>query len=117
MAVAYGWNCWLLPLRLVFPYQTPDNAHCWLVPDVVCDAIYVCDLLWVQPRLQFVRGGETIVSGAQQCTRGSPGVAVGPGSRGAVAVTPAVSAAGAGAVGGGRHLTLVLGAGGFTSPR
>lgn len=66
VAVAYGWNCWLLPLRLVFPYQTPDNARYWLVPDVVCDAIYVCDLLWVQPRLQFVRGGETIVSGVQQ---------------------------------------------------
>uniref|UniRef100_A0A8C0X2L3 Cyclic nucleotide-binding domain-containing protein n=1 Tax=Castor canadensis TaxID=51338 RepID=A0A8C0X2L3_CASCN len=34
VAMAYNWNCWLIPLRLVFPYQT---------------------------QLQFVRGGEIIV--------------------------------------------------------
>lgn len=62
VTVAYNWNCWLIPLRLVFPYQTPDNTHYWLITDVVCDLIYFCDMLLIQPRLQFIRGGDIIVS-------------------------------------------------------
>ncbi|XP_046498534.1 cyclic nucleotide-gated cation channel beta-3 [Equus quagga] len=61
VTVAYNWNCWLIPLRLVFPYQTPDNTHYWLITDVVCDLIYLCDMLLIQPRLQFIRGGDIIV--------------------------------------------------------
>ncbi|XP_004370847.1 cyclic nucleotide-gated cation channel beta-3 [Trichechus manatus latirostris] len=61
VTIAYNWNCWLIPLRLVFPYQTPDNTHYWFIIDIVCDIIYFCDMLLVQPRLQFIRGGEIIV--------------------------------------------------------
>ncbi|XP_074175148.1 cyclic nucleotide-gated channel beta-3 isoform X2 [Rhinolophus sinicus] len=61
VTIAYNWNCWLIPLRLVFPYQTPDNVCYWLVADIVCDGIYLCDMLLIQPRLQFIRGGDTIV--------------------------------------------------------
>ncbi|XP_019507166.1 PREDICTED: cyclic nucleotide-gated cation channel beta-3 [Hipposideros armiger] len=61
VAIAYNWNCWLIPLRLVFPYQTPDSTRYWLVTDIVCDAIYLCDMLVIQPRLQFIRGGDVIV--------------------------------------------------------
>ncbi|XP_054985311.1 cyclic nucleotide-gated cation channel beta-3 [Sorex araneus] len=61
VTVAYNWNCWFIPLRLVFPYQTPDNAHYWLIPDAICDIIYLCDMLFIQPRLQFIRGGDIIV--------------------------------------------------------
>ncbi|KAF6323185.1 cyclic nucleotide gated channel subunit beta 3 [Rhinolophus ferrumequinum] len=61
VTIAYNWNCWLLPLRLVFPYQTPDNVRWWLVADIVCDGIYLCDVLLIQPRLQFIRGGDAIV--------------------------------------------------------
>ncbi|XP_010586688.2 cyclic nucleotide-gated cation channel beta-3 [Loxodonta africana] len=61
VTIAYNWNCWLIPLRLVFPYQTPDNVHYWFITDIVCDIIYFCDMLLVQPRLQFIRGGEIIV--------------------------------------------------------
>lgn len=64
VAIAYNWNCWLIPLRLVFPCQTPDNVRYWLVADIMCDGIYLCDMLFIQPRLQFVRGGDTVVSGA-----------------------------------------------------
>lgn len=64
VTLAYNWNCWFIPLRLAFPYQTPDNVRSWLVADVVCDGIYLCDMLLIQPRLQFIRGGDTIVSGA-----------------------------------------------------
>ncbi|XP_075860790.1 cyclic nucleotide-gated channel beta-3 [Microcebus murinus] len=61
VALAYNWNCWLIPLRLVFPYQTPGNTPYWLMTDTVCDIVYLCDMLFIQPRLQFVRGGDVIV--------------------------------------------------------
>ncbi|XP_055964519.1 cyclic nucleotide-gated cation channel beta-3 [Sorex fumeus] len=61
VSLAYNWNCWLIPLRLVFPYQTPDNTYYWLIPDILCDIIYLCDVLLIQPRLQFIRGGDIIV--------------------------------------------------------
>ncbi|XP_057593465.1 cyclic nucleotide-gated cation channel beta-3 [Hippopotamus amphibius kiboko] len=61
VTIAFNWNCWLIPLRMVFPYQTPDNARYWLTTDIVCDAIYLFDLLLIQPRLQFMRGGDIIV--------------------------------------------------------
>lgn len=64
VTIAYNWNCWLIPLRVVFPYQTPDNVHYWLFTDIVCDIIYLFDLLLIQPRLQFMRGGDIIVSRA-----------------------------------------------------
>uniref|UniRef100_A0A2K6FCH8 Cyclic nucleotide-gated cation channel modulatory subunit n=1 Tax=Propithecus coquereli TaxID=379532 RepID=A0A2K6FCH8_PROCO len=60
ITLAYNWNCWLIPLRLVFPYQTPGNTPYWLITDTMCDIIYLCDILFVQPRLQFIRGGDII---------------------------------------------------------
>ena len=43
VTVAFNWNCWLIPLRVVFPYQTPHHVGHWLIPDLVCDAIYLFD--------------------------------------------------------------------------
>ncbi|XP_045310499.1 cyclic nucleotide-gated cation channel beta-3 isoform X2 [Leopardus geoffroyi] len=61
VTTAYNWNCWLIPLRLVFPYQTPDNTRYWFITDIICDIIYLCDMLLIQPRLQFIKGGNIIV--------------------------------------------------------
>uniref|UniRef100_A0A8D2AG81 Cyclic nucleotide gated channel subunit beta 3 n=1 Tax=Sciurus vulgaris TaxID=55149 RepID=A0A8D2AG81_SCIVU len=61
ITIAFNWNCWFIPLRLVFPYQTPDNTLYWLIMDIMCDIIYLSDMLFFQPRLQFVKGGEIIV--------------------------------------------------------
>ncbi|XP_002759095.4 cyclic nucleotide-gated channel beta-3 isoform X2 [Callithrix jacchus] len=61
VTLAYNWNCWFIPLRLVFPYQTPDNIHYWLIVDIICDIIYLYDILLIQPRIQFIRGGDIIV--------------------------------------------------------
>lgn len=79
VTTAYHWNCWLLPARLAFPYQTPGNTHYWIITDIICDIIYLGDILLIQPRLQFVRGGEIIVSGVwekklanEQCLIGRP---------------------------------------------
>ncbi|KAI4539544.1 hypothetical protein MG293_009939 [Ovis ammon polii] len=61
VTIAFNWNCWFIPLRMVFPYQTPHNTHYWLITDLVCDTIYLFDLLLIQPRLQFMRGGDIIL--------------------------------------------------------
>ncbi|XP_054055621.1 cyclic nucleotide-gated cation channel beta-1 [Rissa tridactyla] len=60
VVMAWNWNCWLIPVRWAFPYQTPANIHCWLVVDYLCDLIYLLDILVFQTRLQFVRGGDII---------------------------------------------------------
>uniref|UniRef100_A0A8D0HL52 Cyclic nucleotide gated channel subunit beta 3 n=1 Tax=Sphenodon punctatus TaxID=8508 RepID=A0A8D0HL52_SPHPU len=62
VTLAYNWNCWLIPLRCVFPVQTPTNIIYWIAMDTICDLCYLCDLLIFQPRLQFVKGGDIIVS-------------------------------------------------------
>lgn len=61
VTVAYNWNCWFIPLRFVFPYQTPSNTIYWFTIDAICDICYLCDLLIFQPRVQFLRGGDIIV--------------------------------------------------------
>ncbi|NXN76408.1 CNGB1 protein, partial [Himantopus himantopus] len=60
VVMAWNWNCWLIPVRWAFPYQTPANIHCWLFVDYLCDLIYLLDILVFQARLQFVRGGDII---------------------------------------------------------
>ncbi|KFW63551.1 Cyclic nucleotide-gated cation channel beta-1, partial [Pygoscelis adeliae] len=60
VVMAWNWNCWLIPVRWAFPYQTPSNIHCWLFVDYLCDLIYLLDILVFQTRLQFVRGGDII---------------------------------------------------------
>uniref|UniRef100_A0A8C2SBL8 Cyclic nucleotide-binding domain-containing protein n=1 Tax=Capra hircus TaxID=9925 RepID=A0A8C2SBL8_CAPHI len=62
VVLAWNWNCWLIPVRWAFPYQTPDNIHLWLLMDYLCDLIYLLDITVFQMRLQFVRGGDIIVS-------------------------------------------------------
>ncbi|KAM7074844.1 cyclic nucleotide-gated channel beta-3 [Molossus nigricans] len=61
VTAAYSWNCWLIPVRLAFPHPAPDHARYWLAADVACDIIYLCDVLLVQPRRHFTRGGDVIV--------------------------------------------------------
>ncbi|XP_027749765.1 cyclic nucleotide-gated cation channel beta-1 [Empidonax traillii] len=60
VVMAWNWNCWLIPVRWAFPYQTPANIHCWLLVDYLCDLIYLLDILVFQTRLQFVQGGDII---------------------------------------------------------
>uniref|UniRef100_A0A8C9Z150 Cyclic nucleotide gated channel subunit beta 1a n=1 Tax=Sander lucioperca TaxID=283035 RepID=A0A8C9Z150_SANLU len=62
VVAAWNWNVWLIPVRWAFPYQTPENLHLWLLMDYTCDFIYILDILVFQPRLQFVRGGDIVVS-------------------------------------------------------
>ncbi|KAK2085148.1 cyclic nucleotide gated channel beta 1 [Saguinus oedipus] len=68
VVMAWNWNCWLIPVRWAFPYQTPGNIHLWLLTDYLCDLIYFLDITVFQIRLQFVRGGDIIVSHRQLMT-------------------------------------------------
>ncbi|EHB00668.1 Cyclic nucleotide-gated cation channel beta-1, partial [Heterocephalus glaber] len=61
VVLAWNWNCWLIPVRWAFPYQTPSNIHLWLLMDYLCDLIYLLDITIFQIRLQFVRGGDIIM--------------------------------------------------------
>lgn len=72
VVLAWNWNCWLIPVRWAFPYQTPDNVHLWLLVDYLCDLIYLLDITVFQLRLQFVRGGDVIVSHRQVEGGGRP---------------------------------------------
>nr|XP_017197744.1 cyclic nucleotide-gated cation channel beta-1 [Oryctolagus cuniculus]XP_051702773.1 cyclic nucleotide-gated cation channel beta-1 [Oryctolagus cuniculus]XP_051702774.1 cyclic nucleotide-gated cation channel beta-1 [Oryctolagus cuniculus]XP_051702775.1 cyclic nucleotide-gated cation channel beta-1 [Oryctolagus cuniculus]XP_051702776.1 cyclic nucleotide-gated cation channel beta-1 [Oryctolagus cuniculus]XP_051702777.1 cyclic nucleotide-gated cation channel beta-1 [Oryctolagus cuniculus]XP_05 len=60
VVLAWNWNCWLIPVRWAFPYQTPANIHLWLLTDYLCDLIYFLDITVFQMRLQFVKGGDII---------------------------------------------------------
>ncbi|TFK10924.1 lysine-specific demethylase 4C [Platysternon megacephalum] len=60
VTIAYNWNCWFIPLRCLFPVQTPSNIFYWILVDTICDICYLCDLLVFQPRMQFVKGGDII---------------------------------------------------------
>uniref|UniRef100_A0A8C5XBZ5 Cyclic nucleotide-gated cation channel modulatory subunit n=1 Tax=Microcebus murinus TaxID=30608 RepID=A0A8C5XBZ5_MICMU len=60
VVLAWNWNCWLIPVRWAFPYQTPGNIYLWLLMDYLCDLIYFLDMTLFQMRLQFVRGGDII---------------------------------------------------------
>ncbi|XP_075325953.1 cyclic nucleotide-gated channel beta-1 [Odontesthes bonariensis] len=60
VVAAWNWNVWLIPVRWAFPYQTSENIHLWLMADYTCDFIYIADILFIQPRLQFVRGGDIV---------------------------------------------------------
>ncbi|XP_048173047.1 cyclic nucleotide-gated cation channel beta-1 [Corvus hawaiiensis] len=62
VVMAWNWNCWLIPVRWAFPYQTPANIHYWLLVDYLCDLIYLLDILVFQTRLQFVQGGDIITA-------------------------------------------------------
>ncbi|XP_068039075.1 cyclic nucleotide-gated channel beta-3 [Anomalospiza imberbis] len=65
VTIAYNWNCWFIPLRYVFPYQTPSNTMYWFAIDVMCDICYLCDLIIFQPRVRFIKGGDIIVNRAE----------------------------------------------------
>ncbi|XP_020819408.1 cyclic nucleotide-gated channel beta-1 [Phascolarctos cinereus] len=60
VVMAWNWNCWLIPVRWAFPYETPENIHLWLTMDYLCDLIYLLDITVFQMRLQFVKGGDII---------------------------------------------------------
>lgn len=62
VALAYNYNIWFCTARLAFPYHSPAANVYWVICDVISDFINVIDICIWQPRLQFVKGGDIIVS-------------------------------------------------------
>lgn len=62
VALAYNYNIWFCTVRLAFPYHSPAANMYWVACDVISDAVNLIDICVWQPRLQFVRGGDIIVS-------------------------------------------------------
>ncbi|KAM5157494.1 cyclic nucleotide-gated channel beta-3 [Mantella aurantiaca] len=65
VTLSFNWNCWFIPLRIVFPLQTSDNLFYWMLLDYTCDVSYLLDILVFQPRLQFIKGGDIVTEKKQ----------------------------------------------------
>ena len=57
VTVWFLYNAWVIPLRVVFLYQTESNAHIWFVFDCIADIFYVVDILAFKSHKKFIREG------------------------------------------------------------
>lgn len=62
VTVAYNYNVWFITARMCFPYHTETTIPFWFTMDILADLIYLTDAIMFQPRKQFVKGGDIIVS-------------------------------------------------------
>lgn len=62
VALSYNYNIWFCTVRLAFPYHSPAANMYWVACDVISDLVNLIDICVWQPRLQFVKGGDIIVS-------------------------------------------------------
>lgn len=69
VALAFNYNVWFCTARLAFPYHSPTANTYWVALDLVSDAINLIDICVWQPRLQFVKGGDIIVSPTEDLSR------------------------------------------------
>ncbi|KAM9552818.1 cyclic nucleotide-gated channel beta-3 [Salvelinus alpinus] len=60
VSLAFNYNAWFTPVRLVFPIHTPVSVPFWIFADILADSVNVIDIVLWQPRLQFVKGGDII---------------------------------------------------------
>lgn len=62
VTIAFSYNLWFIPVRMTFPCHTPGSIPLWFTVDVLADLIYIIDMIIFQPRLQFCKTGDIIVS-------------------------------------------------------
>uniref|UniRef100_A0A8C6TK13 Cyclic nucleotide gated channel subunit beta 3, tandem duplicate 1 n=1 Tax=Neogobius melanostomus TaxID=47308 RepID=A0A8C6TK13_9GOBI len=62
VALAYNYNMWFCTVRLAFPLHNETVNPFWIFFDVLSDVVNVIDIIIWQPRLQFVKAGDIIVS-------------------------------------------------------
>lgn len=68
VAVAYNYNVWFCTARLAFPFHNEKANPYWIFFDVLSDVITVIDMIIWQPRLEFVKAGDIIVSPKESLT-------------------------------------------------
>lgn len=62
VTLAFNYNTWFMTARLCFPYHTESAIPYWITMDMLADLIYLTDSILFQPRKQFVKAGDIIVS-------------------------------------------------------
>lgn len=62
VTLTFNYNMWFITARLCFPYHTEHAIPYWFTLDVLADLIYLTDSIIFQPRKQFVKGGDIVVS-------------------------------------------------------
>uniref|UniRef100_A0A8C1BYK8 Cyclic nucleotide gated channel subunit beta 3, tandem duplicate 1 n=1 Tax=Cyprinus carpio carpio TaxID=630221 RepID=A0A8C1BYK8_CYPCA len=62
VTIAFNYNVWLATARLCFPYHTPVTVPFWIFFDILADLVNIIDITMFQPRLQFVKAGDIIVT-------------------------------------------------------
>lgn len=62
VTLAFNYNIWFVTARLCFPYHTDRAIPYWFTLDLLADLIYFTDAVIFQPRKQFVKGGDIVVS-------------------------------------------------------
>lgn len=62
VTLAFNYNTWFITARLCFPYHTESTIPYWFALDMLADLIYLTDSIIFQPRKQFVKAGDIIVS-------------------------------------------------------
>lgn len=62
VTLAFNYNTWFITARLCFPYHTESAIPYWFAVDLLADLIYFTDSVIFQPRKQFVKAGDIIVS-------------------------------------------------------
>ncbi|XP_028288518.1 cyclic nucleotide-gated cation channel beta-3-like [Parambassis ranga] len=60
VAVAFNYNAWFASARLAFPYHNATLNPFWIFFDILSDLVTVVDILFWQPRLQFVKAGDIV---------------------------------------------------------
>uniref|UniRef100_A0A3P8W1E5 Cyclic nucleotide gated channel subunit beta 3, tandem duplicate 1 n=1 Tax=Cynoglossus semilaevis TaxID=244447 RepID=A0A3P8W1E5_CYNSE len=62
VAVAFNYNLWFCSARLAFPYHNETLNPYWVFFDILSDVVNVTDIVFWQPRLQFVKAGDIITN-------------------------------------------------------
>lgn len=55
--MSFVYNAFVIPFRVSFPFQTPENTPVWMACDYCCDLIYLLDILFVKHRLIYLYDG------------------------------------------------------------
>ncbi|XP_050526880.1 cyclic nucleotide-gated cation channel beta-3 [Daktulosphaira vitifoliae] len=57
VTMSYLYNCWVIPLRITFPYQTQKNLWNWMMLDYCSDVINLLDTFFIKPRVMYLKDG------------------------------------------------------------
>lgn len=57
VTMSFVYNAYVIPFRVSFPFQTPENTPTWLAMDYCCDVIYLLDIVFVKHRLMYLYDG------------------------------------------------------------